>query len=301
MATRFRKSPRITPERGNVSSIDRVSDLINQLEQEELEQEDSPIGPDIVQKESLTPQTTVLNSRDPDGLSLSGEVVGVVNEVNFPPESLQSLGVSTIVQDVTQSSLQGNVITHLPMPRKVGWADNEGEGGQQQQSRTPQPFQNSNSQVPPMGSSYRTPIGWANATGTGSTAPADSTGGGKDRKSKRKPANQQVPSLNLPDPNEEQDRKLPVNGTPRPDSSRSNPGRGRASRSQRASRSSGDSARLNSLAKNIKKGLEEENKRQLNTIASSLEQLLNIQRKQAEKICDIEQSRALKPSDSAPD
>ena len=75
-------------------------------------------------------------------------------------------------------------------------------------------------------------------------------------------------------------------------------GREKASRSQRASRSSGDSARLNSLAKNIRKGLEEEQKRQLNTIATSLNQLLNIQKKQAEKICDIEQSRAPEPSDS---
>ena len=115
------------------------------------------------------------------------------------------------------------------------------------------------------------PIGRANATATGSTTPAESTRGGEDRKNKRNPANQNVPSLKLPDPNEEQDRKPSANGTPRLGSARSNVGKGKGSRYQRGSRSSVDSAKLDSMAKNTRKGLEEEQEKKLNTIADSIE------------------------------
>ena len=75
----------------------------------------------------------------------------------------------------------------------------------------------------------------------------------------------------------------------------------KVSRSQRSSRSSADSAWLNSVAKSIKKDLEEVQERQFSCLASSLEQLLNYQRKQDERLHDIENSCAPELSESVPE
>ena len=65
-------------------------------------------------------------------------------------------------------------------------------------------------------------------------------------------------------------------------------GTGKASRSQRGSRNSVDSATLKTLEKNIRKSLEEEQERKINSLAQNIEQLLNINKVQAQRIRDIE-------------
>ena len=101
----------MTPERGNVSSIERIQHIIR--EWEETQAQYTPVQPDTVQQESLASQTTLLNTRDPDGISMTGEVVGMVRDLKLSPHPLNALGISLIVEQDNNGSLKGSGVPHL--------------------------------------------------------------------------------------------------------------------------------------------------------------------------------------------
>ena len=81
VAKRLKGSPRVTPVGNSVSAIQRVE---NELQERVRELEarpqavNTPVQLNTIQQESLASNATLLNTGDPDRVSSSGEVIGMV-------------------------------------------------------------------------------------------------------------------------------------------------------------------------------------------------------------------------------